>query len=113
MALYNITTKQEFEEKVLKSNKVVLVDFWAAWCPPCRAMAPVLHDVAEEHDELIDVVKVDIENNDDNRMLAMEHGVQSIPNMPIFKGGKEVERIIGTFPKAQLAEMLTKLSKAS
>jgi thioredoxin 1 len=110
MALYNITTKQEFEEKVLKSDKVVLVDFWAAWCPPCMAMAPALHDLAEELDADIDVVKVDIEDTTDNRELAMEHGVQSIPNMPIFVGGKEVERIIGLTQKGRMAEILTGLA---
>lgn len=102
MALHTITTKQEFEDKVLKNPKLVLVDFWADWCPPCRAMAPTLHDVAEEHDELIDVVKVDIEDTNDNQMLAAEYGVQSIPNMPLFKDGKEVERIIGLVSKGEL-----------
>jgi thioredoxin 1 len=105
MALYSITSKQEFEEKVLKSNKVVLVDFWAAWCPPCRAMAPTLEAVAEEHDELIDIVKVDIEDTEANRMLADEYGVQSIPNMPLFVGGKEVERIVGLVSKGTLVGM--------
>lgn len=111
MALYNITTKQEFEEKVLKNDKLVLVDFWAAWCPPCVAMAPTLHDVAEEHDELIDVVKIDIEATQDNQMLAGEYGVRSIPNMPLFRGGKEVERIIGLVSKSQLVDMATKLTQ--
>ncbi len=111
MALYIITTKQEFEEKVLKSDKVVLVDFWAEWCPPCRAMAPILHDVADELDKNVDIVKVDIEATADNGQLAGKYGVQSIPNMPIFKGGKEVERIIGMVPKAHLADMFQHLAK--
>lgn len=112
MALYTITTKQEFEEKVLKSDKVVLVDFWAQWCPPCRAMAPLLHDVAEEQDAIVDIVKVDIEDTQDNAELAGQYGVRSIPNMPVFKGGKEVERIVGMLPKLQLEDKLKSLAKA-
>lgn len=111
MALYNITTAQEFKEKVLDSKKVVLVDFWAEWCPPCRAMAPILHDIADELDKEVDIVKVDIEHGADNARLAVEHGVQSIPNMPIFKNGKEADRLIGMAPKAHLAGMLQQLAK--
>lgn len=111
MALYNITTEQEFEEKVLGSSKVVLVDFWAAWCPPCRAMAPILHDVADELDKIADIVKVDIEATAENGQLAGKYGVQSIPNMPIFKGGKEVERIVGMVPKVHLQDMFKQLSE--
>ncbi len=111
MALYTITSAQEFEEKVLNSNKVVLVDFWAAWCPPCRAMAPILHDVADELDKIVDIVKVDIEATADNGQLAGKYGVQSIPNMPIFRGGKEVERLVGMVPKVHLADMLQQLAK--
>ena len=105
MALCNITTKQEFEEKVLQSKKVVVVDFWAAWCPPCLAMAPTLHAVAEEQDGLLDVVKVDIEATDENRALADAYGVRSIPNMPLFLDGKEVDRIIGLVSKGELVGM--------
>lgn len=111
MALYTITTKQEFEEKVLKSDKVVLVDFWAEWCPPCRAMAPLLHDVAQEQDAVADIVKVDIEDTQDNAELAGQYEVRSIPNMPIFKGGKEIERIVGMVPKVHLADMLQQFAK--
>ena len=105
MALYNITSKQEFEEKVLKNKKVVLVDFWAEWCPPCRAMAPILHDISEENDDLIDIVKVDIEANQENNMLASEYGVMSIPNMPMFLHGKEKERLVGTTSKSNVVAL--------
>lgn len=108
MALYNTTTKQEFEEKVLKSDKLVLVDFWAEWCPPCRAMAPILHDVADEMDANVDIVKVDIEANADNAALAGEYQVRSIPNMIVFKGGKVVDTLIGAMPKPALEDSLKK-----
>lgn len=106
MAVYTVTTKAEFEAKVLQSDMPVLVDFWANWCAPCRAMAPILHDVAAELDGTVDIVKVDIEKSAENQALAGEYGVQSIPNMPIFHGGVEVERLIGMAPKAHLVEML-------
>ncbi|USN96115.1 MAG: thioredoxin [Candidatus Nomurabacteria bacterium] len=107
MALYNTTTKQEFEEKVLKSDKVVLVDFWAAWCPPCRAMSPALISLADKLDDTTDVVKVNIEESADNNALAGEHGVQSIPNMIVYKAGKQVDNIIGMVPESTLREQLT------
>ncbi len=111
MAVYNITTLREFKEKVLANDKVVLVDFWAAWCPPCLAMAPILHDVADELDEIVDIVKVDVEATADNNRLAGEYGIQSIPNMPIFTAGKEVERLIGMTPKLHLIDMLRQFAK--
>ncbi len=111
MALYNITTKEEFAEKVLNNHKVVLVDFWANWCAPCRAMAPALHDLAEEHDDLIDVVKVDIEDTNDNRALAEQYGVRSIPNMPLFLNGKEVERIVGLVSKSDIVNLAKDIQK--
>ena len=88
MALYNTRTKQEFEDKVLNSKKTVLVDFWAEWCPPCRAMAPTLHDLGDELDETVDIVKVDI-----------------------FKGGKVVDHVIGMVPKLHLVEVLNQAAK--
>ena len=114
MALYNITTRKDFEEKVLQSSKIVLVDFWANWCPPCVAMTPHLHTASEELDGTVDIVKINIEENPENlenRQIAAEFGVQSIPNMPIFIDGKEAQRLIGFTSKPQLIELLTSLSK--
>lgn len=102
MAILNTTTREEFEEKVLKSKKVVLVDFWAQWCPPCRAMAPILEMTSRHMENDIDIVKVDIEATPDNNQLAMEYRVQGIPNMKIFKDGKMVEELIGMRPQPAL-----------
>ena len=109
MALYNITTKQEFEEKVLNNDKPVLVDFWAPWCPPCRAMAPILHQIAEE--TAFDIVKIDTEASGDNAALAHEYRVQGIPNMKVFAAGKEVQELIGMKPKQVLIGALEKADK--
>ncbi len=106
MALYNTETRSEFEGKVLKSDKVVLVDFWAEWCPPCVAMAPALHAIADEMDKNVDIVKVNIEKSQENSELAIDHQVQSIPNMLIFKDGKIVDRLIGLMPKVALEASL-------
>ena len=108
MALYNTFTSIDFKEKVLDSSKLVLVDFWAEWCPPCRAMAPLLHQVAEEMDAKFDVVKVDIESGADNASLAGEYQVRSIPNMVLFKNGKVVDTLIGAMPKLALEDALKK-----
>lgn len=103
MALYNTTTKQEFDEKVIKSDKLVLVDFWATWCPPCRAMAPLLEQFAE--DKGVDVVKIDIEKTPENGALAQQHGVRGIPNMQLYKDGKVVDTIVGMTPLSGLREV--------
>ena len=107
MALISITTKQEFEEKVLKSKRPVLVDFWAPWCPPCRAMAPILQQIADETD--FDIVKIDASN--DNKELAIHYRVQGIPNMKIFAAGEEVAELIGMKPKQTLIDALEGASK--
>lgn len=108
MALYNTKNREEFEEKVLKSDKVVLVDFWAQWCPPCLAMAPTLETVANAMDKTVDVVKVNIEESAENNQLAGESGVRGIPNMVIFKDGQEVDRIVGMVPQDTLMDALKK-----
>ena len=107
MALYNILTNKEFEEKVLKSDKLVLVDFWAAWCAPCRMMAPTLEKVAKSMDADIDVVKMNVEESPDNNRLAAEYGVRGIPNMQLFKNGKVVDELVGLRPAPVLEQEIT------
>lgn len=106
MALYNTTTKQEFEDKVLKNDKMVLVDFWANWCPPCRMMAPILESVSKSMEKDVDIVKVDVEASSDNSELAAKYGVQGIPNMQVFKNGEVVEELVGARPQVALEDEL-------
>ncbi|HMQ95663.1 MAG TPA: thioredoxin [Candidatus Saccharibacteria bacterium] len=108
MGLLNTTTKSEFEAKVINSQKVVLVDFWAQWCPPCRAMAPILQQVGDQMDDKVDVVKIDIEASPENGQLAQEHGVQGIPNMQVYKDGKVVDQLVGMVPAGVLQDTLLK-----
>ena len=91
-------TKANFEEEVLRSEKPVLVDFWASWCGPCKMLAPVLHEFADEHAEL----KVGKVNVDEEMDLAMRFGVSSIPTLILFKNGEVVKTTVGFLPKAQL-----------
>lgn len=93
----NVTT-DSFETDVLKSDKPVLVDFWAAWCGPCRAVAPILEEIDGEQ-EKIDIVKVNV---DEHPELAQRYQITSIPNMKVFQGGEVVKDIIGAKPKAAL-----------
>jgi thioredoxin 1 len=90
----------EFGERVLKSDKYILVDFWAPWCGPCRLMSPILEELSEDIDlkEKLKVVKVNIEEPE-NQPLAMLYGVQGIPNMKLFHKGKLVNDFVGLRPK--------------
>ncbi len=106
MALYEITDTKEFDEKVINSKKVVLVDFWATWCPPCRAIAPILSDLAEELDDIADVVKINIEASSDTGELAEKYRVQGVPNINLFKDGEVVEQIIGMRSANDLRERI-------
>jgi thioredoxin 1 len=94
-----------FDAEVLKSEKPALVDFWAPWCGPCRAIAPVLDEIASEYKDKVKVAKVNV---DENRTLAGNHGVMSIPTMILFKNGKVMDKLIGLVPKERLKELLDK-----
>jgi len=90
-----------FEKEVLDSSAPVLVDFWAAWCGPCRMVAPELEKLAEEESNRLKVAKLNV---DDNRGIAARYGISSIPTMILFKDGKEQKRLIGARSKARILE---------
>ncbi|ROP72626.1 thioredoxin [Curtobacterium sp. PhB115] len=100
-------TDATFSDEVLKSDKTILVDFWAEWCGPCRAVSPILDQIAAEHAGKIEIVKLNV---DDNPQSAMQYQITSIPAMKVFKGGEVVKTVIGAKPKpaleADLAEFL-------
>ncbi len=94
---------EAFERDVLQSPKPTLVDFYADWCGPCRALAPVVEEIAAELDGQLKVAKVNV---DENETLSRKYGVQGIPTLVLFREGQEVERIVGYLPKNQLLAVL-------
>ena len=96
-------TTSTFDEVVLKSNKPVLVDFWAEWCGPCRAVAPILEEIAREHSDKLTIVKL---NTDEESAIAIKYGITSIPTLNVFVNGKVVKTIIGAKPKPALLREL-------
>ena len=98
-------TDANFETEVLKSNTPVLVDFWAPWCGPCRAVAPAVDAIANEFSGRVKVVKL---NTDEEQQVAIKYGVGSIPTLMVFKNGEMVERVLGVRPKGELAAMVSR-----
>jgi thioredoxin 1 len=102
-----VVTDATFDQEVLKSDKPVVVDYWAEWCGPCRMVAPVLEEIASENAEKIQVVKLNI---DENPTVAQKYGIMAIPTMNVFSGGQVVKQIVGAKPKSamlkELAEFL-------
>ena len=103
MAIPFDVTDADFDEKVLQSNSPIMVDFWAEWCGPCRMVAPVVAELAEEYDGQMGFAKVDV---DSNPKTAVTYGVRGIPTLLIFQDGRPIEQVVGAVPKSTLKKRI-------
>jgi thioredoxin 1 len=103
MGATKVVTDATFDTEVLQSSKPVVVDYWAEWCGPCRMVAPVLEEIAGEHADKIEVVKLNI---DENPKVAQRYQIMAIPTMSVFQNGEVVKQIVGAKPKAALLKEL-------
>ncbi len=99
-------TDDSFENEVLKSDVPVIIDFWAEWCSPCRLIAPIMEELAEEYQGKLKVGKLDVDNN---QQTAIKYGVRSIPTVLMFKNGEVKDVVIGAVPKAMFVDKINKI----
>jgi thioredoxin 1 len=108
MASTDVVTLEDatFDKEVLKSETPVLVDFWAVWCGPCKAIAPAVDELAKEYKGKLKVAKLDI---DHHQQVPQQYGIRSIPTLLLFKGGRVVDTVVGAVPKSKLVEAVKKV----
>ncbi|HEX9400769.1 MAG TPA: thioredoxin [Anaeromyxobacter sp.] len=107
MASNDVVNLQDgtFDQEVLKSDVPVLVDFWAVWCGPCKAIAPAVEELAKQYKGKVKIAKMNV---DDHQSVPQQYGIRSIPTLLLFKGGRVVDTIVGAVPKSKLEESLKK-----